>query len=190
MSQAYLWSMTLGLLVGLTAGCGSTNDASTLHVSSIDAQTLEKIEQHPEFIDAAALLVAEGARLDSDSVYSTKGPEGFFVVFPVLQGKPDGATELIYEETQGGESMVYFNRPKSSGTDVSHDLASDSVHAQGIFGRCGDWSPWYAIGGQYCDSAFFCFGKGQLATYQDFRKQRECKRSTQIRNKREHDCGC
>ena len=57
-------------------------------------------------------------------------------------------------------------------------------------GDCEAWSSWTTTGTS-CNSKFWCFLKGQQASYQNYEATRQCKNAIQKKTKKiKLKCGC
>ena len=57
-------------------------------------------------------------------------------------------------------------------------------------GNCESWSEW-KYDRTECKNNFWCFGKNQKATYKYYKKERQCSKGKQGKEKKEKvKCGC
>lgn len=162
------------------------------------------LRSNPKIIEAAEMLAAQGEELDFGKAKASKFPPPapneraaarprVIVIIIVIKdaarmraGQKPEYGKLIYEVGVDGKELVYFDEPTGSKPVMQNDADNAKL---GL--GCGAWSPW-AETSRNCRSTFWtCMLQNQQAIFISFRRERQCRKGTQVQTKTVRlRCGC
>ena len=165
---------------------------------------LRTLRANPKILEVVEILAAQGEELDFGKAkalkYAPPAPNERVasrprVIIIIIIIKPNARRaagqkpefgKLVYEKGTDGKELIYFDEPTGSKPVIQNDADNAKL---GL--GCGAWSPWVETS-RDCRSTFWtCMLQNQQAIFISFRRDRQCKKGTQVQTKTVRlRCGC